>query len=156
MFLGTNLQTSKPIQTLLVSKATNEIFFLSMGCFQSYKKWQWLQVKSNALFLKISIPPSHPLQKFQFWLIHTFLLKIWLLRSPPPPTPPPFLEFPTNPWDGLGIISGTGYWQTYQLNWNYFFIFSYSYTVTQTTQSFKMPGLKLKPPKFNTTSKRKW
>lgn len=38
MFLGTNLQTSKPIQTLLVSKATNEIFFLSMGCFQSYKK----------------------------------------------------------------------------------------------------------------------
>lgn len=83
MFLGTNLQTSKPIQTLLVSKATNEIFFLSMGCFQSYKK----VVKSNALFLKISIPPSHPLQKFQFWLIHTFLLKIWLLRSPPPPHP---------------------------------------------------------------------
>lgn len=156
MFLGTNLQTSKPIQTLLVSKATNEIFFFPWVVFKVTKKWRWLQVKSNALFLKISIPPSHPLQKFQFWLIHTFLLKIWLLRSPPPPPPTPFLEFPTNPWDGYVIISGTGYWQTCQLNWNYFFIFSYSYTVTQTTQSFKMPGLKLKPPKFKTTSKRKW
>lgn len=88
MFLGTNLQTSKPIQTLLVSKATNEIFFFPWVVFKVTKKWQWLQVKSNALFLKISIPPSHPLQKFQFWLIHTFLLKIWLLRSPPPPPHP--------------------------------------------------------------------
>lgn len=99
-----------------------KFFFFPWVVFKVTKKWQWLQVKSNALFLKISIPPSHPLQKFQFWLIHTFLLKIWLLRSPPP-TPPPFLEFPTNPWDGYGIISGTGYWQTYQLNWNYFLFF---------------------------------
>lgn len=90
-------------------------FFFPWAVFKVTKKWRWWQVKSNALFLHTLVPSPCGNSSFGSY----FPLKIWLLVSPSPP-----LVISNNylawVWDNN---SGTGHWQTPQLNWNVFFLF---------------------------------